>query len=131
MGSCHQRPAGPSVSSPIIEPLQIALERHIAAMPAATEDHDLLFRRDDRWPIDQSTDRKEWKAILKAAELPAVRLHDARQGVATLLRETAVDLHVIQTILEPSSILTTRGYAHVNTKLAREGLERMEKLLTA
>lgn len=116
---------------PIIEPLHVALERHIETMPAPTDDHDLLFRRGDGLPIDQSTDRKEWKAILKAAGLPAVRLHDARHGVATLLLEAGVDLHVIQTILGHSSILTTRGYAHVNTQLAREGLERMEKLLAA
>lgn len=116
---------------PIIEPLHIALERHIEAMPPPAETHDLLFRRADGMPIDQSTDRKEWKAILAAAGLPPVRLHDARHGVATLLLEAGVDLHVIQTILGHSSVLTTKGYAHVNTRLAREGLERMEKLLTA
>lgn len=116
---------------PIIEPLHIALERHIATMPDPEPKHDLLFRRKDGQPIDQKTDRNEWKAILKAAGLPAVRLHDARHGVATLLLEAGVDLHVIQTILGHSSVLTTKGYAHVNTRLAREGLERMERLLTA
>ncbi len=116
---------------PVIDPLHLALERHIETMPPPTDRHDLLFRRTDGMPLDQSTDRKEWKAILAAAELPAVRLHDARHGVATLLLEAGVDIHVIQTILGHSSVLTTKGYAHVNTKLAREGLERMEKLLTA
>lgn len=116
---------------PIIEPLHIALEQHIEQMPPPAETHDLLFRRADGMPIDQSTDRKEWKAILAAAGLPPVRLHDARHGVATLLLEAGVDLHVIQTILGHSSVLTTKGYAHVNTRLAREGLERMERLLTA
>ena len=116
---------------PIIEPLHLALEQHIEQMPPPAETHDLLFRRADGMPIDQSTDRKEWKAILAAAGLPPVRLHDARHGVATLLLEAGVDLHVIQTILGHSSVLTTKGYAHVNTRLAREGLERMERLLTA
>ncbi|WP_412523768.1 tyrosine-type recombinase/integrase [Brachybacterium sp. GU-2] len=100
-------------------------------MPDAAEKHDLLFRRADGLPLDQKTDRNAWKAILAAAELPPVRLHDARHGVATLLLEAGVDIHVIQTILGHSSVLTTKGYAHVNTRLAREGLERMEKLLTA
>lgn len=116
---------------PIIEPLHVALENHIEKMPAATKKHDLLFRRADGMPVDQSTDRKEWKGLLEAAGLPAVRLHDARHGVATLLLEAGVDIHVIQTILGHSTVLTTKGYAHVNTKLAREGLERMEKLLAA
>lgn len=116
---------------PIIEPLHVALETHMEKMPAATEKHDLLFRRADGLPLDQKTDRNAWKAILAAAELPPVRLHDARHGVATLLLEAGVDIHVIQTILGHSSVLTTKGYAHVNTRLAREGLERMEKLLAA
>lgn len=116
---------------PIIEPLHVALEAHMQKMPDAAEKHDLLFRRADGLPLDQKTDRNAWKAILAAAELPPVRLHDARHGVATLLLEAGVDIHVIQTILGHSSVLTTKGYAHVNTRLAREGLERMEKLLAA
>lgn len=116
---------------PVITPLALALQRHIDTMPPPTENHDLLYRRADGMPIDQKTDRDEWKDLLRTAELPLVRLHDARHGVATLLLMAGVDIHVIQTILGHSSVLTTRGYAHVNTRLAREGLERMHSLLTA
>ena len=116
---------------PIIDPLHAALSKHIETMPPATDTHDLLFRRSNGLPVDQKTDRAEWKAILEAAGLPQVRLHDARHGVATLLLEAGVDIHVIQTILGHSSVLVTKGYAHVNTSLARDGLERMEKLLSA
>ncbi|MGP5375300.1 tyrosine-type recombinase/integrase [Brachybacterium alimentarium] len=116
---------------PIIGPLHAALEHHLENMPAATKKHDLLFRTERGKPITDTVDRKAWHALLDGAGLPRVRIHDARHGVATLLLEAGVDIHVIQTILGHSTVLTTKGYAHVSTKLAREGLEQMERLIAA
>lgn len=116
---------------PMIAPLRAALVAHMDTMPPATDTHDLLFRRPDGMPLDDKTDRNAWHALLERAGLPRIRLHDARHGVATLLLDAGADMHVIQSILGHSSVLTTQGYAHVSTRLAREALTSMAALIEA
>jgi integrase len=73
------------------EPVVSALREHRRAqlqerLAAGSEwrDPDLVFAQVNGSPIDPSADHREWKALLRAAGVRTVRLHDARHTAATL-----------------------------------------------
>lgn len=113
---------------PLVSPLREVLERHLDAMPA---DRDLLFTTERGRPIHHAADAKQWTAVLAAAGVPKVRLHDARHTVATMLLSAGVDAHVVQQIMGHSSIAMSRHYQHPDMTMTRDAMERMSKLLTA
>jgi integrase len=120
----------------IPEPLADMLRTQKAAQAAERlaagdqwQDWDLVFARPDGRPIDATEDRKDWKRLLRKAEVPAARLHDARHTAATLLLEQGVDIRVVQEILGHSSLTVTKRYTHVTSKLARDAAERMGNAL--
>jgi len=99
-------------------------------------------------PVDAETDREEWHALQGAASLldlepytdlgpiavghPAGRyyhLHEARHLTATQLLELGVDDHVITSLMGHSSIVTSRGYMHVNQAPRLAALELVAKRL--
>lgn len=82
-------------------------------------------------PIDPANDRKHWHKLLKAAGLPAVRVHAARHTAATLLLKEA-DMHLVQQVLGHSSIRTTVDtYGHLNPADASVGIAKVTARLTA
>lgn len=99
------------------------LERVLAG--SIWQDHDLVFAEPDGTPIDPSDDHREWKAIVGAAGVSVVRLHDARHTAATLLLAQGFDIAVVQEILGHSDVRVTRGYVHVASELARKATDRM------
>jgi integrase len=103
------------------------IERQFAGGVAA--DHDLVFTELDGRPIDPSTDREEWKALLAAAGVADARVHDARHTAVTLMLAQGVDLRVAQEIAGHSTIKVTEGYAHVASRMARDATERMGRSL--
>lgn len=82
-------------------------------------------------PCSSERDRREWIALQDAARVAHVDgsqgrrylLHEARHTTATLLLEGGVDTEVIRAILGHSTAVTTRGYQHVSTALARRALD--------
>lgn len=91
--------------------------------------HDLAFAQLDGEPVDPSSDWEEWKALLKLAGVPDARVHDGRHTAATLLLAQGVRLEVVQELLGHSSIAVTRGYTHVASAMAKEGVEALGKRL--
>lgn len=64
-------------------------------------------------PVTQSTDARRWKAALKAAGLPVVRLHEARHSSLTLLARLGVSDRVRQRIAgHASAQITNAIYTH-------------------
>lgn len=79
-------------------------------------------------PVDPRADREQWAAIQEevGVQHPAGRPyigHEARHATATWLLEAGVDPKTVETLLGHSSILTSRGYQHVSTALARQAME--------
>src|SRR6476661_5713118 len=118
-------------------PLVAALHQHKAAqlgeqMLAGSEwhDEDLVFAQANGRPIDKKTDYDDWTALLKAAGVRHVRLHDGRHTAATLLLSENVHPRVVMELLGHSQMRTTMDiYSHVMPALAREAADRMGALL--
>lgn len=90
--------------------------------------HNLVFHHGDGRPISQDQDQKAWRALLKSAGVEHVSQHVMRDSCATLLMESGVDGHIVQSILGHSDVVTTHGYQHVNLALARSALENLDAL---
>jgi len=86
------------------------------------KDTDLLFPNEVGKPINPSNFRNRvWLPLLKAAELPAIRMHDLRHTFATHLLEEGADLLYVQRQLRHHSVeITQRFYGHVQTGYRRD-----------
>ncbi|HVC77541.1 MAG TPA: tyrosine-type recombinase/integrase [Candidatus Micrarchaeaceae archaeon] len=72
-----------------------------------------MFQRSDGRPLSQSIVVKKWHAALLRAGLPAVRFHDARHSVATILLQRGMSARAAADQLGHSNITTTLNvYAH-------------------
>jgi len=69
---------------------------------------------------------REFKRLLKKAELPPVRFHDMRHTNATLMLGQGVHPKVVQERLGHSQVnITLNNYSHVLPGLGREAVERL------
>lgn len=101
------------------------LAERLAAGPL-WEDHCLVFAQPNGRPIDRKADWRAWKALLRAAGVREVRLHDGRHTAATLLLTAGVHPRVVMELLGHSQMRTTTDtYSHVMPALAREAADRM------
>ncbi|MEY9944708.1 tyrosine recombinase XerC [Kitasatospora sp. GAS1066B] len=81
-------------------------------------------------PIEPTNLYRSFVRIAKAADIPVIRLHDARHGCATLLVACGVPPRVVMEILGHSQIgLTMNVYTHVAQETQREALGNMDRLL--
>jgi integrase len=84
------------------------------------KDSGLVFTTPIGTPLDARNVHREFKAVLKAADLPLVRFHDLRHTAATLLLAQGVDPRTIMETLGHSQIsLTLNTYSHVVPALQR------------
>jgi integrase len=129
---CLTRPKsiGSTRVVPLLGVMRAALEQHLAATSGQPNPHGLVWHREDGRPCEPKDDLAAWYVALDRAKVPHVELHAARHTTATLLMEGGVDTKVIASILGHSDVVTTRGYQHVDTQLARAALEGLERSLT-
>lgn len=81
--------------------------------------------------LEQRNVTREFRALLVAAGLPAVRFHDLRHTAATLLLAQGVDPRTIMETLGHSQIsLTMNTYSHVLPSLQEEAAAKMNAILT-
>lgn len=115
------------------QPLVVALKVHkkaqqkerLAAGPL-WESHDLVFAQPNGRPIDKKADWLAWRALLKAAQVRIIRLHDARHTAATLLLSGGIHPRVVMELLGHSQMRTTTDtYSHVMPALAREAADKL------
>jgi integrase len=91
----------------------------------------LVFTTPIGTALDARNVHREFKAVLKNAELPSVRYHDLRHTAATLLLAQGVDPRTIMETLGHSQIsLTLNTYSHVVPALQREAASKMDAILT-
>jgi integrase len=81
-------------------------------------------------PLHASTDRTNWKRIVKSAGVRQVTVHTARHTAATQMIASGVDVKTVQAILghsTPSFTLAT--YVHPSIEDLRRGLEKLSKMV--
>src|SRR5262249_33868920 len=106
------------------------LEERLAAGPA-WEDCGFVFASPVGTALDQRNVTREFRALLAAANLPAVRFHDLRHTAATLLLAQGVDPRTIMETLGHSQIsLTMNTYSHVLPSLQEDAAAKMNAILS-
>jgi integrase len=114
-------------------PLVDLLRAHRAAQLAERlqagnrwEDGDLVFAQPNGRPLDKHSDWEAWRAVIPAAGVRRVRLHDARHSAATTLLALRVPVRVVADMLGHSQTRVTQDtYQHVLPALAQDAADRM------
>lgn len=70
--------------------------------------------------------RKPWLALLEAAGLEDVRLHDLRRSLGSWATMTGASLTIVGAALGHKSPMATRVYARLQTDPVREAMERAQ-----
>ncbi|HTK09131.1 MAG TPA: site-specific integrase [Ktedonobacteraceae bacterium] len=92
----------------------------------AWEDNDYVFCTPLGHGIHPNTLHNQFRALLKKAGLPAIRFHDLRHSVATLLLGQGVHPKVVQEILGHSQIAITMDvYSHVLPAMHQDAMDKL------
>jgi integrase len=90
----------------------------------------LVFTSTIGTALDERNVRREFKAILDVAKLPAMRVHDLRHTCASLLLAQGVHPRVVMETLGHSQIsITMDTYSHVMPALNIEAAQKMNAAL--
>jgi integrase len=73
--------------------------------------------------------KRNWAAILKAAGITGLRIHDLRHSFASQLVSSGASLPLIGALLGHSNPATTQRYAHLHDDPQREAVERVGSLI--
>jgi len=83
-------------------------------------------------PAEPRNVTRQFKALLRAANLPDMRLHDLRHSCATLLLAQGVNPRVVMETLGHSQVsLTLNTYSHVLPALQQDAATRMNAILSS
>jgi integrase len=105
------------------------LEARMAA-GARWQERGFVFTSGIGTPIEPRRVTREFKALLKSAGLPVIRLHDLRHSCATLLLVQGVSPRVVMETLGHSQVsLTLNTYSHVLPALQRDAATKMDAIL--
>ena len=78
------------------------------------------MRESDGKPIDPRRDYEEWRDLLKASNVRAARLHDARHTAATMLLVLKVPVRAVMDVMGWSEASMASRYMHVPDELKQE-----------
>jgi integrase len=94
-------------------------------------DQDLVFTNRTGRPIEPILLHRDYKALLKKAELSiTLRFHDLRHSAASLLLAQGIHPRAIMELLGHSSITVTMNvYGHVMPAMMRDAADKMDALL--
>jgi integrase len=106
------------------------LEERMAAGKTWQNRAELVFTTKRGAPLDERTLVDYFKRILKRAELPNVRFHDARHTFATLALMRNVHVLTVSKILGHSSVAFTMSvYGHVLPSMEQEAAKVLDSIL--
>jgi integrase len=92
----------------------------------------LVFTTPLGTPLDHCNVNKQFKRLLKMAELPSIRIHDLRHSCATLLLAQGVDVRTIMETLGHFQVsLTLNTCSHVLPRLQKDAAARMDVILAS
>jgi integrase len=93
------------------------------------QDHDLIFPSSIGTPLSQSNLNRDYKQLLKEANLPDIRFHDLRHTAASLMLKQGISVKVVQERLGHSdAAMTLNVYSHVIPGMQREAAEKMDEI---
>jgi integrase len=93
-------------------------------------DRDLVFAAHQGRPLKHRNVFREFKRLLRKADLPDIRFHDLRHTNATLMLGQGVHPKVVQERPGHSQVgITLNTYSHVLPGLGREAIERLGAVL--
>jgi len=129
-GLCFTRPkTRASIRIVPIPPLLVhALAAHKAASTASA--HGLVWVRADGKPWRHTQVLAAWREATERAGIPSCDMHATRHTTASLLLELGVPMEVIAQILGHSTILSTKGYAHISLEMAQKAMAQLGEALT-
>ena len=91
-------------------------------------DYSLVFPSSVGTPVDPRNLLRDFKRILKKANLPQMRFHDLRHTAASLMLQEGIHPKIVQECLGHSSIsLTLDTYSHVMPSLQIEAAKLMDE----
>jgi integrase len=94
------------------------------------KENDLIFTSTVGTPVDWRNMYREFKSIIKKADLPDIRFHDLRHTTATLMLQQGIHPKVVQERLGHSNIsLTLNTYSHVLPSMQDAAAEKMDEFL--
>lgn len=116
---------------PIVGPALVALQQWRDVAPKSP--HGLVWCRPNGEPINPQADTREWIWLQDQAQVAAFDGkegrrydgHEIRHTTATMLLEIHADPKIVEKILGHSSIVTSRGYQHVDDALARDAMQKV------
>ena len=93
-------------------------------------DHGLVFPAADGGPRDPATVSNDFQRLVRAADLPPIRLHDLRHTAASLALQAGVPLKVVSEQLGHSSLaITADTYTSVLPAVAQAAAEAVAGLV--
>jgi integrase len=96
----------------------------------AWKDSSFIFTNEFGHPLGLDAVRKKFKRALQKADLPDVRLYDARHTSATLLMESGVSPKVVSERLGHKDVgITLEIYSHVTQRLQQQAADRIGEAL--
>ena len=96
------------------------------------QENDLIFPSTVGTPLDPRNLIRNFKAILRQAELPDIRFHDLRHTAATLMLQQGIHPKVVQERLGHADIaLTLNTYSHVLPDIQEEAVQKMDRVLAS
>ncbi|MHB8341626.1 MAG: site-specific integrase [Mycobacteriales bacterium] len=99
-------------------------QREREAWGSAWTDTGLVFTREDGTALHPEYVSRHFARLVRAADVPPIRLHDLRHGAATLALAGGADLKVVSDMLRHSSItITADTYTSVLPDTARRAAE--------
>jgi integrase len=98
-------------------------------VPANGPELQLVFCQRNGNALQASADWRAWKAFLKAAGVPEVRVHDARHTAATLLLLMGVDGRVVMDMMGWSVASMLKRYQHVLDEMKVDAAQRLSDAL--
>lgn len=94
------------------------------------QNNDLIFPTHSGKPLMARNMVREFKNLLKKADLPDIRFHDLRHTAATLMLLQGIPVKVVQERLGHSQISLTLGtYSHVLPSMDKDAAAKMDQLL--
>ena len=94
------------------------------------EENDLVFADSLGRPIYDSTVRRVFYGVVKAADVGPLRVHDLRHSAATLMLQAGVNVKVISERLGHATVsITLDTYSHVLPDMQREAAAALDDVL--
>ena len=93
------------------------------------QENDMIFPSSIGTPLEPRNLFREFKDLLRKANLPDIRFHDLRHTFATLALSQGVSVKVVQEMLGHSDAsMTLKVYSHTTPGMQREAAKKMDEI---